>query len=505
MNPQPNILLIICDQLTPAALPAYGNPVVHAPVISRLASEGVVFDSAYCSAPLCAPARYGLLSGCLPSRLGGYDNASELPTEAPTFAHYLRLAGYRTILSGKMHFVGPNQLHGFEERLTTDIYPADFGWVPNWDRPGERQEWYHNMSSVLEAGPCIRTNQLDYDEEVVHATRRKLYDLARRPDGRPFLLTVSLTHPHDPYVIPQRYWDLYRQDEIPLPQVSLDSAPLDPHSARLHAACLSGTTALSDDQVRCARRAYYGAVSYADEQIGRLLQTLAETGAMDRTIVVLASDHGDMLGERGLWYKMHFFEGAVRVPLIVRAPGRFAPARVRSSVALHDLLPTLVELAGGQEALQSVCNIDGRSLVPHLAASGGHDEAWAEYMAEGAQAPMAMLRRGPYKFIHSPGDPDLLFDLQADPLELRNLADEPGHRHVVQAFSHQLRGRWNFQALHEQVLCSQRRRRLVHQAEQLGRRAAWDFQPSTDASTQYVRSHMPLDDIEAMARFPSIH
>ena len=143
----------MADQLAPSALPFGGTPVTRAPAISELAESGVVFDAAYTASPLCAPARASLLTGLLPSRTGVYDNAAEFRAEIPTFAHHLRSAGYRTVLAGKMHFCGPDQLHGFEERLTTDIYPADFGWTPDWDHPEIRPSWYHDMSSVTQAGP----------------------------------------------------------------------------------------------------------------------------------------------------------------------------------------------------------------------------------------------------------------------------------------------------------------------------------------------------------------
>ena len=130
-----NILLVMADQMAPAALPIHGHPLTRMPVLSGLAEQGVVFDSAYCNSPLCSPSRAAFMSGRLPSKTGAYDNAAEFRSDIPTFAHYLRRAGYRTILSGKMHFCGPDQLHGFEERLTTDIYPADFGWTPDWDQP----------------------------------------------------------------------------------------------------------------------------------------------------------------------------------------------------------------------------------------------------------------------------------------------------------------------------------------------------------------------------------
>src|SRR5499433_4284308 len=154
---RPNILLVMFDQMSPQSLPAYGHPLVQAPNLRRLADAGVVFDSAYCNAPLCAPARFSLMAGQLPSRIGAYDNAAEFPSTIPTFAHHLRALGYRTCLSGKMHFVGPDQLHGFEERVTTDMYPGDFGWTPTWDQPEKIHWWFHNMLSVTEAGPYERS------------------------------------------------------------------------------------------------------------------------------------------------------------------------------------------------------------------------------------------------------------------------------------------------------------------------------------------------------------
>ena len=138
------------------------------------------------------------MSGRLPSRTGAYDNAAEFRADIPTFAHYLRRAGYRTILSGKMHFCGPDQLHGFEQRLTTDIYPADFGWTPDWDRPLERPSWYHNMRSVIDAGMCVRTNQMDFDDEVVFAAERAIYDHGARQRPAPVLPRGLLDPPARP-------------------------------------------------------------------------------------------------------------------------------------------------------------------------------------------------------------------------------------------------------------------------------------------------------------------
>ena len=497
---QPNFLILMADQLTSRALPAYGNRVAKTPHIDALAATGVVFDSFYCNSPLCAPSRFSFLSGRHVSAIGAYDNAAEFPAQVPTVAHYLRRAGYQTVLSGKMHFCGADQLHGFEERLTTDIYPADFGWTPDWTRFDERPSWYHSMDSVTQAGPCIRTNQIDFDDDTVFAARQKLFDMARSKDRRPFCLVTSLTHPHDPYSIPQRYWDRYVHANIDMPRVRLAPEPLDPHSRRLRHVCGLDLQPVTEAQTRAARHAYYGAVSYVDDQVGALLEALADAGYAGDTIVLLLADHGDMLGERGLWYKMSFFEPACRIPLIVHSPLRFAAHRVPGSASLIDLLPTLCDLAGDNTAFASP--LDGHSLLAQLQGAPGRDEVIGEYLAEGAIAPLVMIKRGRYKFVHSPADPDQLYDLIADPDEIDNLAASAQHAARVSEFRDETARRWDLAALEAAVLASQRRRHFVFRALREGRRTPWDFQPARDASRLYVRNDRELGDLETMARFP---
>ena len=500
---KPNIILLMADQMVPSALPFYGGMGAVTPTMSRLASEGVVFASAYCASPLCGPSRFSLLSGQLPSRIGAFDNACEFRADTPTFAHYLRLGGYRTISAGKMHFVGPDQLHGFEERLTTDIYPADFSWTPDWTKPQSRPTWYHSMTSVTTSGPCVRTNQIDFDEEVVHVARRKLLDIARGRDRRPFLLMVSLTHPHDPFVIPQRYWDLYEGKSIAPPKVRIPRDRLDPHSLRLRHVIGADLEEVTDSQVLSARRAYYAAISYVDEQFGRILETLQEAGLDKDTVIVLCSDHGEMLGERGLWYKMNFFEGGARVPMVIHAPSAFTSRVVSQSVSNIDLLPTLLDLAGLEPG--HAAPLDGRSLVSLARGESAAERAvYAEYMGEGAVAPMIMIRRGPLKFIHAPGDPDQLFDLAGDPDELVNLAADPAWRASTDLFRDEIRKHWDLDCIKREVLASQRRRHLVAAANAVGVLESWDYQPRRDASSEYVRSHLDLEAIEAAARFPPV-
>lgn len=501
----PNILLIQADQMAAPALPFHGHPLVKAPHLAALAEAGVVFDRAYCNAPLCAPSRFSMLAGQLPSAIAAYDNAAEFPAGVPTFAHHLRLMGYRTVVAGKMHFVGPDQLHGFEERLTTDIYPADFGWTPDWEAPEARQDFFHTMASVTEAGPCARSMQIDFDEEVAFHAVRKLYDLARAPVSRPFLMWVSFTHPHDPYAIAAPYWDRYRDDQIDPPAVpALAADRHDPHSRRLLRNYGLEGRSLEPERIRAARHAYYGAIAYVDDKVGELMRALEDTGMRDDTVILFTSDHGDMLGERGLWFKMSFFEWAARVPLVVHAPDRFAPRRVADCVSLVDLFPTLLALAGGAgpEPAEPPA---GRSLIPliHGEAAGRDGLVAAEYLAEGAAGPLVMLRRGRHKYIVGEDSPAQLFDLEDDPNELSNLAGQAGHRAVAARFEAEVSRRWDFALLRRRVILSQRRRRLAHRALMLGAHRAWDYQPHVDAAQVYARNAGPaLGALEDAARLP---
>jgi choline-sulfatase len=501
-----SFLVIMADQLAAGWLPMYGHGLVRAPALGGLAASGTVFDSAYTPFPLCAPARASMLSGRLASSLGVYDNAAEMRAGAPTVAHALRAAGYYTAVSGKMHFVGPDQLHGFEDRLTTDIYPADVDWTPDWSRPlDDPFPWYHTMESVLAPGICNASMQTDYDEEVSFHAVRKLYEIARHRADQPFFLFVSFTNPHDPWEIPGRFWDLYRRDEIDLPAVpSLPLDSVDPHSRRLRAMCQVDEAGLTDEHIRRARHGYYAAISYLDERVGQVLQALRDSGLEDQTTVLFCADHGEMLGERGLWYKMSFLEHSARVPLIIRRPGGGAAARVAGPVSLADFAPTVLELAGlPVDAIAG--EGDGVSLAPALGPGGARVDhpVISEYHAEGVQAPSAMVRRGSHKLIVSLEDPDLLYDLAADPSEMHDLSGSTEAAEIRSELRAELAGRLDLRDIDRQVRASQRERRLVSRALRQGRYTSWDHQPEVDATMQYIRNREDMYELQRQARLDS--
>lgn len=496
----PNILVLMVDQLTGTLLPDGPEAFLHAPNLARLAARSVRFANAYCPSPLCAPSRAAVMTGRLPRRTRVYDNAAEFASDLPTFAHWLRRAGYRTTLSGKMHFVGPDQLHGFEERLTTDIYPADFGWTPDWRRPGERIDWwYHNMSSVTGAGVAEASNQYDYDDEVAFQAVRKVWDLARARDGRPWLLTVSFTHPHDPFVARRRYWDLFEGcDRLAPAMPALAYDDHDPHARRLFDACDWRSYDLRPEHVAAARRAYFANIAYVDEKIGEVLAAIEASG--QDCAVAFLSDHGEMLGERGLWYKMCFYEGAARVPLMLAAPG-LAPRRVDAPVSTIDLAPTLAAIAGIDLAALAPWT-DGESLLPLAQGAAREGPVAMEYAAEGSVAPMVCLREGRWKFVRCPADPDQLFDLAADPHERTNLAADPAHAATAARLGAAVAARWDLAAFDAEVRDSQARRHVVYAALRNGAHYPWDFEPLRSASERYMRNHLDLNDLEARRRWP---
>ncbi len=479
-NDQPNILFIQLDQLATHALQVYGNPVVKTPHIDSLAEQGVVFENAYCNFPLCAPSRFSMLSGQLCSKIGAYDNAAEFPASMPTFVHYLRAMGYQTSLVGKMHYVGPDQLHGYEERLTTDIYPSDFIWTGDWsiDRP----PYAADMRALTDAGVCTRSVQMDYDDMVCHRAQQKLYDLARSADDRPFFLTVSMTHPHDPYVCSQEHWDRYKHDDIELPAVARPAdSEQDAHSLRLLHQCGLTEFEATDEQIRTARHGYYGAVSYADDKVGEILKVLDDNGLRDNTVIVLTSDHGEFLGERGLWFKRSFFEPASRVPLIISASDKYAPRRVKQNVSLIDLFPTLLELGDEKRVMDLVQEIDGTSLCNLMQ---GQDDSWldtvfGEILSEGVVTPLFMIRKGRYKYVYSEADPPQLFDVESDPNELVNLSGQDKFEPIENEFKQQAISKWDSNALSEQIVRSQQTRLFLQKTLSIGKHTAWDF-PDTD-------------------------
>ncbi|MBL4575931.1 MAG: choline-sulfatase [Opitutaceae bacterium] len=491
---KPNILVIMCDQMTASLTGVYGHSVVKTPHLNKLAESGIRFDAAYTSCPVCAPARASMMSGQYVSRIGTYDNGTLFSTDIQTFAHSLGLAGYETILSGKMHFIGPDQLHGFERRLTTDIYPSNCSWVADWER--DQAHGIQNQKGYLaeEANPTPANTQLCYDEMVqarsLDFLRDRYTEIREKGAKRkPFCLVTSFTHPHTPFEIPQEYYDRYEGEEIDLPITSAQaaSAEIEMDKWLRDYEGISPEVEKDTEQIKKMRRVYYAMISYIDDKVGELLKMIDQLGLRDNTAILFTSDHGEMAGERGYVEKRLFYESSARIPLIASFPKKWQQkVIVTDPVNLMDLCPTLIEIAQGEP----IGKLDGTSLVPYFTDPeyGERDRSvMSEYHCEGSLAPTFMIRKGQYKYVMVHQGGSQLFDLKADPNELNNLRGNPKFSDIETSLRQRILDTSDPDAIKVAVLQSQKRCKLIWDEMKSSPEIHWDYTPVEDSSKKYVR------------------
>lgn len=475
---RPNILLIMSDQHGPMFSHTYGHPLVRTPNMDRLAQQGATFDAAYCNAPLCIPSRLSFMTGKYVSQCKGWDNATPLPSDSLTWPYLLRSAGYEAILSGKMHFIGPDSLHGFTEQLAYDPH-GGAGNDPETAKalhlsPGGRHAIYpwrdglptksSPWEGIFEAAPG-RAPMIEADDAIEAAALEYLRDPSRK--DRPFALCVGFVAPHDPFIVPEPYFSMYYPDNTDLPNNPPGHLDNLPPAAQRQIRNL-GFHGYTDDQIRKARAVYYGLVTYLDDKIGRLLDTLEAQGLVDNTLVIYASDHGDSLGEHGLWRKMNFYEQAVRIPLQMSWPGVIPGGlRIPSVVSLVDLTATILDVAGVLPGDLPV-DLEGQSLMPLARGETVEwkDEAFAEHFAHGTDRARAMVRRGNWKLCYSHGEPvELeLYNLDEDPGEFTNLADESRYREIQDNLLARIMELWGDpDRLTREVVLAQEARQMIRQ------------------------------------------
>ncbi|MBC8231504.1 sulfatase-like hydrolase/transferase [bacterium] len=453
----PNILLIMSDEHAPMFSGPYGHPLVQTPNMDRLAANGVTFTNAYCNSPLCVPSRMSFMTGRYVHHIGAWDNASPLAPDAVTWAHLLRSVGYDVVLSGKQHFCGQDQLHGFRTQLARDLHAERLHGLIDWSKgtPPAARPW----GGLQNAGPGT-TEEIEVDDMVETKALEYLRNPARK--DQPWALNVSFIAPHFPLIVPRRFFDLYPTDKVDLPNIP--PAHLEnQHPVYKRMRRMFGLIDFPEELVRQGRAGYYGLITYLDEKIGRLLDALEETGQLDNTLVIYTSDHGEMNGEHGMWRKSNFYEFSAQVPLQIVWPGHIpAGCRVDEVVSLVDLTATLVNVADASP----VTHLDGDSLLPLMQGSAANwkDFAFSEYLAHGVERPMAMLRSGRYKLNYSLGDPPELYDLRKEPNEFHNLAEDPAHLPILEDLKMRLLSHWDAVDLEQRVRQSQKERLLIETA-----------------------------------------
>ena len=466
----PNFLVIMSDQHAPETIGGMGHPAVQTPALDQLMASGVSFRNAYCCYPMCTPSRASFMTGRLTPEHGVRELGTPLRADLPTWAHVLRQAGYTTSISGRMHFVGHDQMHGFERRVHGEFkeMPTPYCYA-DWDQP--LRDEHHMLGAVKRAAPTAEPTVTEsFDKSVTEAAMQELSFLAKESDS-PWALMVGLYLPHFPFAISQEYYDRYDGVDIPLPRTPPngrsyeDLVPEQMEGSRRWLGLTSD--GISEEEVRNARRCYYGMISCMDEQIGKLLSQLDRLGVADNTWVIYLSDHGDNMGEHGFWSKLNFYEDSVRVPMIVVPPAcKNAGAECHTPVSTADWMTTFLDLTEQAEGFEE---LPGHSLVPLL---DDPSEQWPErivlsdYACEGPRVPMRMIRRGRWKAWFAPGFPPLLFDLEEDPYEWNDLSGEASCQDVLEDLYHLARDSgWDGEALLEDILVHKRCLKYIEQAE----------------------------------------
>jgi len=405
-----NVLVIQTDEHRPDAMSWAGHPFVETPNIDRLAERGTAFTNAYCNSPLCAPSRASFATGQYVHEIGAWDNARPYHGQARSWGEHLHEHGVETAVIGRKHFEPyaedrfPDQREPAVSRPPIEVARLERDPVTEYE-PGEARFYEPEIDDDRMERSIERT-----DEAVAWLQEEA-------PTDRPWALHLSYQPPHFPLTAPEAFWDRYPPEEMDLP-FDYPAATDHPIVADLHHHF--GGTDLDEETLRRLRTGYYALVTAIDEQIGRVLDALETSGHDEETVIVYTSDHGEILGDHGLWWKCCMYEPAVGIPLLLAGPGVPAGERVDAPVSLVDVVPTIADVvdAPSDEAWS------GESLVPLLEGDSGEDRiAFSEYHAHGARNGMFMVRRGDYKYVYYPSNPPQLFDLANDPHELTNLAD----------------------------------------------------------------------------------
>ncbi|MBN1350681.1 sulfatase-like hydrolase/transferase [candidate division KSB1 bacterium] len=436
----PNILVIMSDEHDPAVTGCYSDPIIRTPNLDRLAAQGVTFDAAYTTSPLCVPARLSFTAGKYISRCGAWSNQCWLPgDEYPSLPRMLNRSGYESFLGGKMHFdisrrygfieiypASSNRSHKTGQELRRD--PADKN--PNFLSWQERSSKFH-------VGDDSRI--MSHDRLVTQHCSEFLRK--RERSDRPFFMVAGYLAPHFPLIVPENYWQRYR-DKIPMPHLPSgfeESLPTNYHQLKLG----FGLTDTEPDTVKLGRELYWGLTDWLDNEIGKLLDALANSAVADNTLVIYTSDHGENKGDHGLWWKNNMYEHSCRIPLIMSLPSRWKGNQRRESVcSLVDVVQTIADIA----EVRCPEDWNGDSLLPLLDKPSvpWKNFAVSEYYAHNIASGYAMLREDAWKYVyHTRINENFapereLYHLQADPGEFNNLATLPEHAHRIEQMHRKL-------------------------------------------------------------------
>ncbi len=436
-----NLLFIMSDEHTRKALGCYGSEIVRTPNLDRLAAKGTRFKAAYSNSPLCVPSRASMATGRYVHDIRCWDNGHPWDGTQPGWGHRLRQSGHPSTSIGKLHFRSSEDNNGFDE----EIWPMHvrFGvgdligllrknrttYPSSRSAAKEGEVVINGPAMMAEAAGAGETNHSDYDLRITEAACEWLLDAQKHGDGKPWLLYVSFVSPHFPLIAPKEFYDLYPHDRVPMPiQYGPDERPSHP-TVVANRDIWNYDDYFDEAKVRRARAGYYGLCSFLDYNVGRILAALEKSGEADDTRIIYTSDHGDHLGDRGIWSCSTLYEESVGIPLIMAGPDLPAGKAVEDVVSLVDLYPTILD-ALGEEAPTEEAERPGTSLFRIAGGEAPDRTVLSEYHAGGSITGSFMIRNGRWKYLHHVGYAPQLFDLESDPLELDDLGEDPAHTEI---------------------------------------------------------------------------
>ena len=423
-----NVLLIMSDEHSREIAGCYGNPFVRTPNLDALAARGVVFENAYCNSPICVPSRASLATGEYVHRTGYWDSAAPYDGRVPSWHHRLRDAGYDVVSIGKLHFRSADDDHGFSE-VFHPVYVVDgIGDVHGLLRTEKRvREVARGLAAEAGRGPSPYTR---FDSRVADATVRWLRERGRRKDRSQWALFSSMVSPHYPLIAPQEFYDLYGRLDLPRPRLYRKADRPDHPVIAHYRETWNYDDFFDVERLDVGLKAYYGLCSFLDFQIGRILAALDESGFNDDTLVIYTSDHGESLGNRGLWGKSVMYEESSGVPLLISGPGIASGQRCPTPASLVDIYPTVVAaVCGTLNARERT--LPGDNLIALAREQPADRVMFSELHDDGSLTGEFMVRQGEWKLVHYVDYRPQLFDLSADPFEEKDLAGRP-ETHDVQ-------------------------------------------------------------------------
>lgn len=433
-----NLLIIMSDQHNRRLAGCYGHDIVETPNLDRLARDGVRFDAAYTPCPVCVPARASFATGKYVHQIGHWDNAMPFTGAEVSWHSFLRERGHRTVSIGKLHFRSDTDDNGFsEEQIGMHVIEGKgdlLGLVRDEDMP--KRAGAYKMAKMAGPGESMYTT---YDREIAARAQIWLREEARKYEEKPWVLFVSFVCPHFPLTAPPEHFYRYYDEDLQPPLLyEQREDPLHPYLEDYRRSFAYDEFFETPDMVKRAQAGYMGLCSFLDENIGKVLSAMADTGLTDNTRVVYTSDHGDNLGNRGLWGKSTMYEDSVGVPLIIKGPDIPAGKVAQTPASLLDLYPFIMS-STGETSPETVTKEHPGTDVMRLIEGEEKDRAvFSEYHGMGSKAAAYMIRKGNYKLLAYATYPPQLFDLSEDPDELNDLAQDENAKPVLQDLQQEL-------------------------------------------------------------------